>query len=164
MAGAAYHAPRITSARDWVHQELRHRVGERSLPGEAAFSDKWSGKIALANGAMGAASVLLTAGGILLLMRRRYSGVTLKSWAGIKIAATTLWLLTQAGYNKDLLGLVFRGTRSMAGDGSELAASSARTEAITLMGISALWLVALPFFVLFWLSRTEIRRQVRDWR
>jgi hypothetical protein len=163
ILGASFYGYQTATAEKAVALDLSERapMATRANAGEVL---SWVGKMAMVNGALCVVSILLCIGSVLLLLRRRGSGPTLKTWAFLKIAISAWFLYFNAGYDNALLNLVFAGPNAMAGDGAEVASSSARVETIVVLGVRALWLMALPAFVLFWFSKRTVSLRVRDWR
>jgi hypothetical protein len=107
------------------------------------------------------AAILLTAG--ILLARRRPTAVrTLRAWAVLKLLLSAVTLAVNAVIQRDQLAAM----QSARPGGTPMPPGMAPFMNATLyvgLAIAALWLAALPVFILVWFSRPRPKADLAAW-
>lgn len=111
----------------------------------------------------GILGVLLLAGGIFMIKRRKICSPLLQTWAILKILGGGFVLFRQMSLTELQMSIMMVDTGSAKGQDAEMMESIFSYSMKIGMVFGILFLAALPIFVIIWLNRSKIRRQMAEW-
>lgn len=120
------------------------------------FADQMRGLTLVGAVVSACVAVLLLAGGISLLRRRRRSIATIKIWAALKIIVTFVGTMYGLTHQPDYAAM---NTQTPGGPPVGLMQTFSTVGAV--LGI--LWGCALPVFMLLWFRRSRIKEETAGW-
>lgn len=117
----------------------------------------------------GVLALLLIAGGILLLKRKRLSSPLLQTWAVLKILGGGFLMFRMVALTRLQMSILMEPTMKTASKGTAGAADMEMFREITGwatwigMGFGFLWLAILPVFFIIWFNRRKVVDQIKAW-
>lgn len=113
---------------------------------------------------LGAVAVLLLAGGILLIKRRRVSPLLLQVWAMLKIVAGGFFIFKQMAISRLQMEIIFDTASGVGGAQGAQVFGQITTYAMWFgLAFGLLWIAAFPVFLIVWFNRQRIKDQVASW-
>ncbi len=133
-------------------------VMPKNAPTGLEAYDDWSGWMRASSVVAMLIAALLLVGGIRLYRRRGSSVRIIRRWAVIKI----VYAIGATAVNYQIQQEQFEAM-AQGGGGAATPVQMAGVMAAVTVGISVLWLCALPVFMLIWLSRRKVREEFGGW-
>ncbi|MDF1861941.1 MAG: hypothetical protein P1U87_17110 [Verrucomicrobiales bacterium] len=128
----------------------------------ADYVDRLGGLTVYSAIGLGILGVLLALGGFKLIKRRPVASILLHVWAALKIV-----LGSYLQYRNWSLVKLQLDIQNSATGISESAAQITEKITTVIVGVASvggiLWMLALPVFLLIWLSRRKIKAEIREW-
>lgn len=108
-------------------------------------------------------AICLLIGGIALVRRRSGSRKLLLTWAALKIPIVVVSTVLGFIVQREMFAIMMKNQQS-GGPNAAMAAPMMETFALVGVIIGLAWGSLLPVFLLIWLNRASIRREMAAWR